>query len=253
MTERFSASSSIEGPQHQPYYEQYLPNLEPVVHFVRAVRRCEPNEFSGRPNTIIVQDWVGVMGDIFELCQVPHVIRTSIATTYLRQTAREWWNEQLMEPQEVRWLDFCVAISDAFNNQTRLQRFYETTQMWMQYDGETIAEYTTRFQDRVVNTCPYAISDEELKFYYWNGLRFYFRQNLNYRAYVSINDMVDAVRHAEIRIARHYRDDYDEQQPIRVFFGNIMGIDEPVAHADEREDQYVDLGPNLEPVVLPDA
>ena len=36
-----------------------------------------------------------------------------------------------------------------------------------------------------------------------------------------INDMVDAVRRAEIRIARHYRDDYDVQQPIRVFFGNI--------------------------------
>ena len=128
MTERFSASSSIKGPQHQPYYEQYLTNLEPVVHFVRAVRRCEPNEFSGHPSTIIVQDWVGVMGDIFELCQVPHVIRTSIAITYLRQTAREWWNEQLMEPQEVRWSDFCelflmpLIIKLDFNAFTKLHK-----------------------------------------------------------------------------------------------------------------------------------
>lgn len=56
MAERFSASSSIDGPQH---HEQFLPNLEPIVHFVRVVHQWSQTIFQDVPIPLLSKIGLG--------------------------------------------------------------------------------------------------------------------------------------------------------------------------------------------------
>ncbi|GKA14471.1 zinc finger, CCHC-type, retrotransposon gag domain protein [Tanacetum coccineum] len=141
----------------------------------KAFLNCNPAEFHGESDPVIVTNWLKEIEDIFEISECSTRQRVKYASHLLKGEARHWWDMiKIARGDDVAsimtWEEFEDLVMENYCPQGLMDKLEEEF-LKLQQNDMTVPKYTAKFNEKA-RFAKYQVATEErkIKRYIW-GLR----------------------------------------------------------------------------------
>ncbi|GJX63117.1 zinc finger, CCHC-type, retrotransposon gag domain protein [Tanacetum coccineum] len=141
----------------------------------KAFLNCNPAEFHGDSDPVIVTNWLKEIEDIFEISECSTRQRVKYASHLLKGEARHWWDMiKIARGDDVAsvmtWEEFEDLVMENYCPQGLMDKLEEEF-LKLQQNDMTVPKYTAKFNEKA-RFAKYQVATEErkIKRYIW-GLR----------------------------------------------------------------------------------
>ena len=172
----------------------------------RDFSACNPPQFEGKRDPILSIRWISDIEGAFRTSHCAAGNKVTYAVTYLRKSARSWWEFMLKkysseEIDTMTWEHFKEIFTEQFIPQIEIEKIVGEF-LTMEQTTESVNDITDKFLEKATFCLDYTANEEMKMYRYLNILRTDIREFVSNKTCTDLNQMIKAARARELELER---------------------------------------------------